>query len=68
MRINKSITWRLVRTENVWPASVVDTIVVLDPRNDKERAQLDEIVKSRCFADLGPPERVGGLLVYRRSS
>ena len=52
----------------LWPANAVDTVVVAKPRTDAERAELDALVKSRCFADLGQPERVGDLLLYRRSS
>ena len=55
-----------VRNSVIWPTSEIDTIAVLAPRTDAERAQLDAVVKSPCFADLGRPEQIGNVLLYRR--
>ena len=50
----------------LWPASEIDTLVLPATGTAAERADADKILKSLCFADLGPPEHIGGLLLYRR--
>ena len=56
------------RNVAVWPSSVIDTVVVPEPQTGAEQAELDAVVKSPCFADLGPPEHIGGVLLYRRGA
>jgi hypothetical protein len=50
----------------LWPASEIDTLVLPATGTAAEQADADKILESLCFADLGPPERIGGLLLYRR--
>ena len=50
----------------LWPASEIDTLVLPATGTAAEQADADKVLKSLCFADLGPPERIGGLLLYRR--
>jgi hypothetical protein len=50
----------------LWPASEIDTVVLPGARTAAEQTDANKILKSPCFADLGPPEHIGGLSVYRR--
>ena len=44
----------------------VDTIVLLEPRSAQEKAEIEALVGSPCFEDLGQPDHIGNVLVYRR--
>ena len=49
------------RNVALWPASEVDTSVLPAARTAPSRPTPTSILKSPCFADLGPPEHIGGL-------